>query len=604
MGLKEMAGARRPSARNQEVTMNPIKYFLSISLICGVLFAGAQPTKAKLTPCTKSTGDEIILTHGHSYLGGSRSPGDSIGMTGLEYQANGGCEKRIAVDDSFQVHILWMKVPFPFSNMAQRRMEWNFRFNDGSYFGEVDASPFTSGYGSLDLTQDATVNMQRSVISYHFSGGTNEYYPYMDIDDGNGFGAFPNNPVHPPNSHNCLWPMVAATKNNNFILVTDDNAGNFHHCFVTTDYGVTWTNPFNSDSAACISMFVMASRMSNKVAFVETRFITDSAAIGQLDNNVWYRLSTDGGETWGPHINLTNYQPTDSFRAYCNVSCIFDQNDNLHIVWPARYIYQGGYYDASKIMHWDELHNLISVVSQSTGIFSGGWWGWTNPNGYGAWRLPADEPLMTVNRSTGVLYTLWCGQNDTTDFSLGGFPNGDIYIASSYDGGLTWSGWRNLTNTHTPGAATGACEDEDYLAVCPYMVRDSIFMTYIEDKDAGAITQTEGDTTDNPVRLYVWRYSPGIDDDSGNKTENTKLMIRPIPAINSSNIFYRLSGAAEISLKLFDISGYLVNILDQGVKEAGNHTVKIKISDLPAGTYFIVLKEGDKTRTAKLVKAR
>jgi hypothetical protein len=501
-----------------------------------------------------------------------------------------------------------MKVPFPFSSMAQRRIEWNFRYNDGSYFGETDASPFTSGYGSLDLTPDSEVIYQRSVISYHFNTGTNAYYPFYDIDAGNGYGSWPNDPKNPLNSNNMLWPMVAAAKNGNIMLATDDNNsnGNFHHCFTTTDNGATWTNPFNSDSAATISQFIMASRLSNKVGYVETRFITDSAATGQLDGDVWFRVSTDGGVTWGSNTNLTHYQPSDTFRAFCCVSCNFDNHDNLHIVWAARKVLNGEYYDASKILHWDEIHDSITVVSHSTGVFEGGWWGWTHPNGFGGWRLPADEPLLSYNSICGYLWCFWCGQADTTDFSLTGWPNGDIYGAWSADSGLTWSMWVNITNTHTPGAPTGECEDDDYLAVCPYAKRDSFFLTYIEDKDAGAITQTEGDTTDNIVRVLRWfcGYHGSVEEIGNNENNQSTISINPEPSRFISYISYDLPKSADISIKMFDISGQLVSILDQGVKEAGNHRVKIKLSDLPAGTYFIVLKDGGITRTAKLVKAR
>jgi len=584
--------------------MKLTKCFTAIGLMTGILFAGALPAKAKLTPCKKSTGDEIKIAHCHPYLGGSRSPGDSVGMTGLEYQANGGCEKRIYVDDSFQVHVLWMKVPFPFSSMAQRRMEWNFRYNDGSYFGEVDASPFTSGYGSLDLTQDAAVADQRTVISYHFNTGTNAYYPFYDVDAGNGFGSLPNDPQS-PNVNNMLWAMVAATKSGNYILVTDDMAGNFHHCWVTTDNGTTWTNPFNSDSCASISQFIMASRLSNKVGCVEIRFITDSLAAGQLDGDVWYRVSTDGGVTWGPNTNLTHYQPADTFRAYVSVSCNFDQNDNFHVVWAARMVKSGEYYDASKILHWDEVHDTITVVSHSTGLFEGGWWGWTHPNGFGAWRLPADDPLLSYNPICGRLYCFWCGQADTMDVSQGGYPNGDIYGAWSADGGLTWCNWFNITNTHTPGAAAGACEDEDYLAVCPYAKRDSFYLTYVEDKDAGAITQTEGDTTDNIVRVigcFCWHCNIEVIGNHENK--QLEIIINPEPTRYITHISYKLPHTSEISLKLFDISGQLVKIVDHGRKEPGNYRVKVNLSGLSSGTYFVVLKDGEITRTAKLVKAR
>jgi hypothetical protein len=246
------------------------------------------------------------------------SPGDSVGMTGMDFQRSSSFGQRVYVDDGHQVHILWMKVPFPFSSMAQRRMEWCFRYADGDYYPEVDASPYTSGYGMLDVTRDSNPNQQRTVICYHFNEGSNEYYSFFDVDAGNGFGSFPNDPKHPPNSNNMLWSTVARVNNGNTLLATDDYDGNFHHLFVTTDDGITWTNPANFDSTATISQFLRSSnnRGSNKLVFANTRFITDSAASGQLDNNVFYMVSTNGGVTWGPYINITHYQSSDSIRAY------------------------------------------------------------------------------------------------------------------------------------------------------------------------------------------------------------------------------------------------------------------------------------------------
>jgi hypothetical protein len=464
-------------------------------------------------------------------------------------------------------------------------MEWNFRYNDGSYWGELDASPFSSGYGSLDLTQDAAVADQRTVISYHFNTGTNAYYQFYDVDAGNGFGSMPNDPKTPA-VHNKLWPMVAAAKNGNYILATDDYDYNIHHCYLTTDNGTTWTNPFDSDSAATISQFIMASRMSDKVAFVEIRWKTDSAAIGQLDGNVFYRISTNGGVTWGARVNLTNYQSGDSMRAYDCVSGIFDQNDNLHIVWAARYIYQGGYYDASKILHWDEVSNQKTLVSQSTGQYAGGWWGW--PQNYGAWRMPADEPLMTVDRATGDLYTIWCGQHDITDIAADGFPNGDIYGAKSTDGGLTWSMWVDLTNTHTPGAGSGACEDEDYIAVCPYLVRDSIYITYIEDKDAGAVTQTEGDTTDNPARLWVIpKTLIGVEEQNDSKPVKFALSVTPNPTSDRVSLTYTMPVAGSVVVRVYGTDGRQIETLNQGYQVAGTHSAALDTRKLANGTYFV-----------------
>ena len=56
----------------------------------------------------------------------------------------------------------------------------------------------------------------------------------------------------------------------------------------------------------------------------------------------------------------------------------------------------------------------------------------------------------------------------------------------------------------SPGAPPGQCLDEDYATVHPYVVYDSIYITYIEDKDAGNWADAEGIRTSNPVRCWVF----------------------------------------------------------------------------------------------------
>jgi len=480
------------------------KYVIMFTLLIMLLTAipadsKAIPVKYRHVTDQCDLLDQPITAYGIPILGGTRQvPGDSVGTTTWDVQSNGSLGRRLYIDRSGGVHIDWMMGIMPLSG-ATRRCEWNFRRPDGTYFGDVDAGPLSSGYVNLSLTRDADPTNQRTVICYHYNIGTNAYYPFIDIDTQNGAGSFPNNPKTPA-MNNYLWPNIACVNNGNIVMTTDDNAGNFHHVFLTTDEGNTWTNVINTDSCATESRIIAASDNpgSNKVVFAETRFITDSLAAGQLDNNVWFRLSTDGGVTWGPHTNITHYQPADSVRAYCDVSAVFDANDDLHIIWSGRRTTGNNYYDASKIFHWDEISNAISVVTGPNPIFEGGWWGWVNPNGYGAWRMPADRSALVVDQTTNWLYCIWCGQTDTADYSeqdssLGGYPNGDIYGAYSSNNGLTWGaigtlyGYINLTNTHTPGAPPGACDDEDYMTANPFVYRDSIFITFIEDKAAGSV---------------------------------------------------------------------------------------------------------------------
>ncbi|HEC77507.1 MAG TPA: hypothetical protein ENI34_00005, partial [candidate division WOR-3 bacterium] len=360
------------------------------------------PRKASLEPCARIVGDEPIThTSVTPYLGG-RGPGDQIGTTAYEYQANGSFGQRIMVDDYGQAHINWMWQDYPGQTM--RYCAWNARFTDGSYYGETQACPSYTGYVQLDVTRDANPDNQRTVIVYHEFGAPN-YLSWLDIDGGNVWGTWPNNPTT-INQNYYVWPYVCAASNGNIVMATGDYNADALHLFVTTDEGASWTAITDIDSCACLSQFLRASHNSDKVVFVYTSFITDSIAGGQLDNDVYYMLSTDGGATWGSRINITNYQPSDTVRAYCNVNAIFDDSDNLHIVWAGRKVDAGGYYEASKIFHWDEVSGNITVVNSPSTYYSepGGWWiaTATSPSP-GAWRMPADQPQLVCDANDGTL---------------------------------------------------------------------------------------------------------------------------------------------------------------------------------------------------------
>ena len=465
-----------------------------------------EPATSELKPLPVYIGDEHIPSRVIPYLGGRQSPGDSIGMTVYDMQVNNNSRNRIMVDDNDQAHIDWMRVPD--TSWSIRLCAWNARFTDGSYFGETPASVSWSGFVKIAVTRDIDPDNQRSVIAYHYDAGSG-YYAWIDIDQGNLWGTWPNDPKSPQIA-NYIWPDITVANNGNIVMATGDYPnGNTHHLLITTDEGNNWTLISDFDSCAVLTHSLQASRNtgSDKVVFAHTQFIADTIGSGQIDEDIWYMVSTDGGITWGPHINLTNYQPypIDSVRAYADANPAFDISDNLHIVWAGRRV-TDNYWEASKIFHWDEVNDTITIVS-SPSIFysdSGGWWiSTTSSADPGSWRMPADWPQIVFDPN-GTIYCLWHGNDDYNDGSAGGYFNGELYGSYSTDDGITWADYVNLTNTRSPGAGPGECMDEDYMTAYPYVVNDSVFVTYIEDKDAGAYVNTEGVCTDNPVRCWVF----------------------------------------------------------------------------------------------------
>ncbi len=571
------------------------------SLIVGTGFAtGHEYIETKL--CRGIVGDEILpLIQPIPYLGG-RSPGEQIGTTTYDYQANGSWGQRLALDDSNQIHVDWMYCGGAYPGNP-RYISWNFRFTDGMWYGDAMASVSISGYTRLDVTRDADINMQRSAITYHYDAGSG-YFSWVDIDGGNGWGAWPNDPKSPENTDN-IWPYIAICSNNNIVMATADYPVPGDHILylnLTTDMGNTWSSIADIDSCGTICQFVRASHNpgSNKVVFVWTQAIESIETNWQLNNDVYYMLSTDNGLTWSAPFNITNYTPysavTDTATmAYNNVNAIFDNDDNLHIAWGAHtpYVQNDTFYIRlrhAKIFHWDEVSNTISKINSPSIYYSDpdGWWLDIYERS-GSWSTACHEPQLIVDPN-GDLYCLWQGQDDTTDYSATGWFNGELYGARSTDNGATWSNYVNLTNTRSPGAAAGACDDEDYMTAYPFVVNDSVYITYIEDKDAGCMLW-EGTWTENPVRCWLVHKSSfvGIEENKTETSEITTLNLLPNPAVHVSAICYTLAEPGNVFLRLFDAAGRLVKNIDSGYKNTGVYSLNIATHVLANGTYFVVL---------------
>jgi len=56
-----------------------------------------------------------------------------------------------------------------------------------------------------------------------------------------------------------------------------------------------------------------------------------------------------------------------------------------------------------------------------------------------------------------------------------------------------------------------------------------------------------------------------------------------------------------VSLKLYDILGRELKVLDSGEKLAGSYELNLSGKDLSAGVYFVSLSAGKDTETKKIV---
>ncbi len=75
-------------------------------------------------------------------------------------------------------------------------------------------------------------------------------------------------------------------------------------------------------------------------------------------------------------------------------------------------------------------------------------------------------------------------------------------------------------------------------------------------------------------------------------------------AASSTTLRYSLDRADDVQLQVYDASGRMIATLVEGRREAGSHTAAFAASNLPAGTYFAVLRAGSQTLTRKMVLMR
>ncbi len=599
------------------------KFILLIYLSTTICFA-LVTVNPRLKPQPLPTGGEPRKFI--RYSGSIRqSPGVQVGTTTYDLQRYGSHGQRIAVDDSGQIHVNWTYCSGEYPGNP-RFVKWNFRYADGFWHGDSQAAPSVSGFCQLDIMIADSGLAKRTMNAWHYGG-----HSWTSIDQGSGLGSWPGD-TGSPHVDNHMWPTACVASNNNIIMSTHGWPHDSLHLYLTTDEGKTWTNFADFDSVVIESQFLRASRNpgSQKVVHACPKSIAYEyygLLIHQMANDVWYMLSTDNGVTWGLQINITNFTPPaqmvngdSSPWAYADVSPVFDNNDNLHIAFSVNLGYRQNdtfyYGDHAKIFHWDEVSDSITVISSPSIYYNEpeGWW--IDVSGefqqhLEMWRLPADQPQLVVDPVDNTLYCLWHGQDDTTDYSADGYFNGEFYGSYSTDNGLTWSDYVNLTNTRSPGADNGDCFDEDYMTTWPYVVNDSIFITYIEDKATGAAVNEHTGFFDNPVRVWVFHKGliTGIEEEESVKPDRVMLMLEiyPNPFSNMTYISYWKRDISDINVEIYSAVGRLIKNFNlqsttPNVKSTISWDGKDNLGErLPSGVYFLKFQVGDHFETRKLI---
>lgn len=455
------------------------------------------------------------------------------GTTWYDYQHNGSAGKMIGVDNDGFVHLVWMKgftsnysgtrhVYYQVWDPTTQSMEF---LSGGQPVGVQINSSLRGGYicQAVNATGWAfpAFHETRSGVTGNHSSAAMDFAPRL--------GAFtttqPAYIYEGGSPLELVWPKIAMGRDSVLHMVSTHSATTPSYQRIYYSRGIPqWDNsgfglqvnwqtvaPGNAqfrlmDTTMTISADVAASKVSNRVAIAYSRprhALSDTSS--QYDNDIYLIISSDGGLTWGPRTDITQFTLQDTLRAYADVSLLFDANDVLHVAFTTT-----GYYadqgtinaQASLIWHWDELHQEFSALAD----------GWEfSPDAIpGAWQRIAQRPSLCQDLATRYLYCSY-QKYDITAPSEGGFLQGDAWVTVSTDGGLHWSTGRNVTDSRPAVIPTpaGQCLSERDITLADHVTYAGgigyLSLEYVLDLDAGGIPQNEGVATNSPV--YYQRVS-------------------------------------------------------------------------------------------------
>ncbi|MEE9553098.1 MAG: T9SS type A sorting domain-containing protein [candidate division Zixibacteria bacterium] len=526
------------------------------------------------------------------------SPGIRVGETQYDMQSIGSTGRRIGLDIQGGVHFTWMKGIGDSFPPSQRSVYFNYVDNMDNWLVPEEGQNISQyngdGFPQLSLTSD-----DHSGIAYD-SPGTN-YIVYAE-DNFPGMGIFSY--FDPPdtverqsiNPYVYINPYLTVDRNDFIHIVSGRNPESAGAPFAiaytrSTDAGNTWTSLRSVDILTTPSYIVTSSKVSDKVAIVYTK-PTDYST--QWKNDVIY-IESEDGLTWNwrhDRINITEYgQNGDSLFAYTDIDAVYDYNDNLHIVWNALYVGERNIYYPVYLYHYG--NDAVNLIAESD-----------LPEmdcKVGAWNLPICKMSMSARQYNNYLYVVYTGFQ-SYDCSSEGYSNGDLYYQYSVDDGSSWTEPYNMTDSQSPGCEPGECDSDNWASISELVADNILRVVYINDKSPGAVPFNEGSITDNPVlflEYFIWWLS-GVDKtifpESFSLAQNY-----PNPFNATTTIEFELFEDSEVRLAVYDITGALVEVLNDGYLESGKQSIAWNAEDLPSGAYFYRLATAEGSQIRKMV---
>jgi hypothetical protein len=189
--------------------------------------------------------------------------------------------------------------------------------------------------------------------------------------------------------------------------------------------------------------------------------------------------------------------------------------------------------------------------------------------------------------------------NPTPGYLSGeGYLYRHIVANSSFDGGMTWNGAIDLNDDFQ--FIFSECA---FPAMAP-VVDNTIYFLFQEDIYPGTAEwpNEQPEAVENQMFMMSVPKSVFVGIEENETSLNFELSdIYPNPANSIAQFNVRLEDHAGVQLNLLNVVGQTVKTMNYGQLNAGDHKLRVEVSELPAGLYYCNVSVDGQSATRKLV---
>lgn len=392
--------------------------------------------------------------------------------------------------------------------------------------------PLNSEYPSIAVSGSVV-----HIVWLDYRGTNYSIYYKRSADNGTSWG---QDILLSGNSGSLLYrPSVAVSGSNVHVVWEDVREGNWEIFYKRSgNGGLSWGADIRLTNDPAYSEFASVSASGSIVHVVWT-----DGRSGFPNNEIYYKGSADGGQTWGADMRLAN---SISAR-YPSVS---SDSSKVQVVWE------------------DERDGNFEIYT--TQSIDGGI-NWSADK-----RITNNSETQrnaSVTVSGSDVHVVWDDGRDGNNVM--------IYYKHSADDGLTWGADTRLTDLTGSALYPSIAVSGTVLHVVFTDWRDGDQEIYYKRNPTGNPVGIQNSSSEIPDQFYISQNYPN-------------------PFNPTTNLGFGISDLGFVSLKIYDIQGKEVAVLVNENLSPGSYEYEWNASGFPSGVYFYKLQAGDYSEVKKM----